>query len=852
MQNYRWLLVVILTLLVACTESNTATRAGVAGISPVPNSILPFGNSSIRVRFAQDARWDQQSMVVRGTQSGRKKGLWTGSGGSEAEFRPESPFWPGEEIEITLTNKVKYVSDGIGLEPVVYKFRAGTAKEKSHGFAIETKLDLGDIAARVLLVNDLNQDRALDLVTSKGQVLLGDGLGAFDVGRILDPNGIGAEVVSGDFNLDGKVDLAGLTDSGTDSNLKVFLGDGNGAFLSSFVYSIGKRAYHLKAADFNGDGISDLLIVGREDNIVSLFVGKNQGKFILLKSLSIGYGGSFFDVNDIDLDKIPDIIFSIESEIRVLFGLGKGDFSVPVVSNLKDEQGNVCSYCRPILLGDFNKDKLLDMIYVYSGGIPRSFFEVALGVGEGRFSNTLPPQIVNTGGNGRVTNAISADFNGDKAADLLLVSNDGAPEYFGYSGGILILGKGNGEFLEPFYFGERHVYDVSVGDFNGDGNIDVINSGTLYFETGSNYSDTIMIPGDGKGRFLDVKTLPSGKRVFPNSDLIVPNSNFFCSGTALDFNGDGKLDLLRVNKQEGTLRFLKNIGLGTLDTSFDLHSAGNSCESVISDVNGDFLPDIVVANESTGSLMVFSGNPLGKFENPTLVQLGRSPKSILQGDLNADGNVDLVVGFNDTGNDIQVLLGNGTNGFTVGGNASIGENVLPKILNDFNDDGRIDLVSTTFGNTINILYGNGDGSFAKPENYDVSEVSRGEYLNSASEYFDVNSLDVNGDNQLDMVVRSGIRSIFMSNTAGKFQISNSDEKPVKIPPISRPRYYLPTVLGDFNGDGKTEILNFNSNRYESGSFIGNSANICTTGDFNNDGRLDVYFCDGKDGIILKK
>lgn len=90
----------------------------------------------------------------------------------------------------------------------------------------------------------------------------------------------------------------------------------------------------------------------------------------------------------------------------------------------------------------------------------------------------------------------------------------------------------------------------------------------------------------------------------------------------------------------------------------------------------------------------------------------------------------------------------------------------------------------------------------------------------------------------------------MLNTAGKFQISNSDEKLVKIP-YSRPRYYLPTVLGDFNGYEKLEVLNFNSNRFESGRFIGNRANICTTGDFNNDGRLDEYFCDDKVGVILK-
>jgi hypothetical protein len=848
MRIYRWLLVVTLAFLVACTDSNTATRAGVTGISPAPNSILPLNNSSIRVQFKQNARWDQKGMVVRGSQSGRKKGLWTGSGGSVAEFVPEGPFWPGEEIEITLTNKIKYVTDGIGLEPVVYKFRAGTAKEKLRGFAIETKLDLGDIAARVLLVNDLNRDRALDLVTSKGQVLLGDGLGAFNAGPILDPNGIGAEVVSGDFNLDGKVDLAGLSDASTDSTLKVFLGDGNGGFVSSFVYLLGKKAHHLKTADFNGDGILDLLVVGFEDNIVSLFIGKNQGKFVLLKSFSIGYNGSFFDVNDINLDKIPDMVFRVGSEVRVLLGLGKGDFSVLVVSNLRDEKGNVCNYCSPILLQDFNNDKLLDLAYIYYDHSvePRQLFlGVSLGVGGGKFSSTPPsnPQIINLGANGAIGDVTATDFNDDNFTDLLISSYDSSFERFGaYIGGILILGKGNGEFSEPFYFGEKLVFDVSTGDFNGDGNVDILNTGPLYFFNGKNYSNSTLILGDGKGRFLDVKTLPSGERVFPND-------HSFCSSTALDFNGDGKLDLLRVNKQEGTLRFLKNIGLGTLDISFDLQSAGNPCESVTSDVNGDFFPDIVVANESTGNLTVFAGNSMGRFENPTLIKLGRSPKSILQGDLNADGNVDLVVGFNDTGNDVQVLLGNGSNGFTLGGNASIGERVLPKILDDFNDDGKLDLVSTTSGNTISILYGYGNGTFAKPQNYDVSENDR--YVNDNS--LDVGSLEANSDGHLDMIVRSDTRSVFMLNALGKFQLTNSGEKPVEDNGFSTPKfhYYLPTTLGDFDGDGKLEILEFNGGRHTSGSLYGSSKNVCATGDFNSDGRLDVYICSGGDGVILK-
>ena len=117
------------------------------------------------------------------------------------------------------------------------------------------------------VVADVNGDSNLDVLTEKS-VLLGDGSGGFTV---LSAN-LATTMTLGDFNGDGKLDVAGLEEGNT-SSLELFLGNGDGTFQpsTSFGFPLAQTSEPaLPLADFNRDGLLDLATPGATSTLVGL------------------------------------------------------------------------------------------------------------------------------------------------------------------------------------------------------------------------------------------------------------------------------------------------------------------------------------------------------------------------------------------------------------------------------------------------------------------------------------------------------------------------------------------------------------------------------------------------------
>ena len=263
---------------------------------------------------------------------------------------------------------------------------------------------------------------------------------------------------------------------------------------------------------------------------------------------------------------------------------------------------------------------------------------------------------------------------------------------------------------------------------------------------------------------------------------------------AADLNGDGKIDLVVTNYQDGDVSVLLGNGDGTFQTAVN-YAAGTSPQSVaVGDFNGDGKADLAIANRVDNDVSVLLGNGDGTFQPALNYGTGSNPCAVVVGDFNGDGKVDLAV-TNNSDNDISVLLGNGDGTFQPAANYATGSGPYAIVVGDFNGDSKLDLAVTNFNSdNISVLLGNGDGTFRLAVNY-------GNGFNPQS----IVAGDFNGDGKLDLAVANacsnsncphGSVSVFLGNGDGTFSVA------VNYDVGSDP---LPIVIGDFNGDSKLDL-----------------------------------------------
>ena len=141
-------------------------------------------------------------------------------------------------------------------------------------------------------------------------------------------------VATGDFNGDGKADLvvadSYVSSGGAGSAIAVLLGHGNGSFDAPVLYPCVSRPRSIATGDFNGDAITDLAVTNQGAPYVSVFLGLGSGgvgngTFASAVAYAAGAGPFHIRAADLNQDGITDLVVSNNSvaAVTVLVGQGK-------------------------------------------------------------------------------------------------------------------------------------------------------------------------------------------------------------------------------------------------------------------------------------------------------------------------------------------------------------------------------------------------------------------------------------------------------------------------------------------------------------------------------------------------
>jgi hypothetical protein len=222
---------------------------------------------------------------------------------------------------------------------------------------------------QTVAVGDFNADGRPDLVaadqgTSTLAILIGTGGGDFTAAAT-SPETVSSTpdgVVVGDFNADGKADLA-ATKPGFD-NVEILLGSGDGDFAiaPTSPEAAGNVPREVVVGDFNGDNQSDLAVANQGDAAggdVTILLGAGGGDFSAAPTSPepTGLVPVALAVSDFQQDGIADLAVanSISDNVATLLGVGNGDFTPALTS--PEAAGNGP---QAIAKGDFNKDGIDD------------------------------------------------------------------------------------------------------------------------------------------------------------------------------------------------------------------------------------------------------------------------------------------------------------------------------------------------------------------------------------------------------------------------------------------------------------------------------------------------------------
>jgi hypothetical protein len=678
------------------------------------------------------------------------------------------------------------------------KKRAG---EPVLDFEVVKVLDVGE-APTYLAINDLDGDGTLDMIVANARsrnlsIFTQNQSGIMYLRRTIE--GTFGELLTGDFNRDGRPDLLVVDNAG--KGFQVFINEGGLQlnpkatllFDGSLSSSIGRTC---ALGDFNRDNLIDVaaaLITPKGEWKLLLAYGMGDGRLSNELLVPLTHKPISIAALDVNKDGFTDIATADSRGVTLLFGNHPlGDIGEHLELEESEEiRGNL------ITSADFNSDGQSDIAVANNDGM----FWILSGNGQGRFTVTQRGRE-----RGSLSTAVADDFNGDGRPDLALIRNIGDV--------AILFSKPGGALMPAAYFtlSGGNTLGAMTADLNADGFADLIAA-----NSGSNSVSFLYGRRDGF--------------ITPRHYLVDAQ---IAQSIRVDFNGDGLQDLaITEQNANGRIRLLRGNGKGAFTAAGSIKALPNPGGIASADLDRDGRPDFVCSGGSTDQIgILLSSRGLAEMLTFEVGSQYGGPGAIAIGDFDADSLLDIALAnFN-----ITIFFGFQNNNFKRIEHIDTGAVPSELLAGDFNGDGITDLAtetccqrgalfvllgvrnSTPLLQKISVPESSFSGLAAADFNHDnISDIAFTDPINrhvviltlgkdgqpinveriTTRSPFLLQTGDINNDSEIDLIaLNEGYAAIILGFGNGKFQLG----------PSIRTSTLLQPVLGDFNRDQKNDLI----------------------------------------------
>lgn len=379
------------------------------------------------------------------------------------------------------------------------------------------------------------------------------------------------------------------------------------------------------------------------------------------------------------------------------------------------------------------------------------------------------------------------------------INHDGIPDLvtanWAYNTISVLLGNGNGTFQLPTVLSvPGSPESVAVGDFNGDGELDLVAPLS---------TNGCILLNNGDGTFQNPLTYPTGS---------IPSSI-----AAGDFDGDGKLDIAVANFGSNSVSILRGNGDGTFQAQVMFPVATEPTSVVAADLNHDGRLDLAVStlssdagNDYAGAVSVLISVGDGSFLPRVDYRADFWTTQVVVRDLNHDGHPDLAA-VNECGiypnciaggaapGTVSIFLGNGDGTYAPQVTYIAGARPMSIAATDFNGDAKVDLlVDNWIQSSVSMLFGLGDGTFGP--HIPVGVPSLGQFATAG---------DVNGDRtgSSDIVTDGNIAvNVLLNNAGTKITLTSSPNPAPLGTPVTLSAQVASSVTGQPQPTGPVKFV----------------------------------------------